>query len=95
MCSSVYATLEFRRRYKSSKQQPAIQTCVDAQANADAADVLGLGEALAYGVASSVGVVDVRRMKLATVLAGGHRGSPVTAVAWCALSSPRETTERS
>lgn len=57
------------------------------QANADAADILGAGEALAYGVGSAVAVTDVRRMKLATVLAGGHRGAAVTAVAWCANCS--------
>ena len=55
------------------------------QANIDAVDVLGAGEAVAYGVGSAVAVADVRRMKLATVLAGGHRGAAVTAVAWCIL----------
>ena len=62
------------------------QTChCEAQGNTDAADILGAGEALAYGVGSAVAVADVRRMKLATVLAGGHRGAAVTAVAWCVL----------
>ena len=57
----------------------------EAQGNTDAADILGAGEALAYGVGSAVAVADVRRMKLATVLAGGHRGAAVTAAAWCVL----------
>jgi hypothetical protein len=54
------------------------------QGNTDAADILGAGEALAYGVSSAVAVADVRRKKLATVLAGGHRGAAFTTVAWCA-----------
>ena len=45
------------------------------QANADAADLLGSGEALAYAVGTSIAIVDIPRMKIATVLAGCHRCS--------------------
>ena len=43
------------------------------QANADAADLLGSGEALAYAVGTCVAIVDLPRMKIAAVLAGCHR----------------------
>lgn len=43
------------------------------QANADAADLLDSGEALAYAVGTCVAIVDIARMKIAAVLAGCHR----------------------
>jgi hypothetical protein len=74
-------TSDSRTRALNSGVRPIICS----QGNIDAADILGAGEALAYGVGSAVAVADVRRMKLATVLAGGHRGAAVTAVAWWVL----------
>ncbi|KAK9845287.1 hypothetical protein WJX81_002462 [Elliptochloris bilobata] len=63
-------------------------------ANAGACDLLA-GEVFAYAVGSGTGVVDVRRMQLACVLQGRHRGTPVTAVSWCPECHSRELAETS
>ncbi|GLC70526.1 hypothetical protein PLESTF_000996000 [Pleodorina starrii] len=66
----------------SSLEVVGVLPCPATKANQGAADLLET-QLFAYGVGSSVAVVEVHELQLACLLQGGHRNHPVTSVKWC------------
>ncbi|KAG2490003.1 hypothetical protein HYH03_011470 [Edaphochlamys debaryana] len=65
----------------SAPEVVGVLPCPCTRANRGAADLLE-AQLFAYGVGSSVAIVDVHGLQLACLLQGGHRNHTVTAVKW-------------
>ncbi|GIM02415.1 hypothetical protein Vretimale_7287, partial [Volvox reticuliferus] len=71
-----------REMHLSSLEVVGVLPCPATKSNQGAADLLET-QLFAYGVGSSIAIVEVQELQLACLLQGGHRNHPVTSVKWC------------
>ncbi|GLI63491.1 hypothetical protein VaNZ11_006473, partial [Volvox africanus] len=71
-----------REMHLSSLEVVGVLPCPATKSNQGAADLLET-QLFAYGVGSSIAIVEVQELQLACLLQGGHRNHAVTSVKWC------------